>query len=134
MIMLLTPLQWFLMGVAVAALGVGVWYWFRTRLRYVIGQSSLRVVFGKTTVRRVPFEQIRRIQKPRGSLPWHRTENWRNGFFDSHRVLVLERNTGLFPWFVITPSRRYEFRSQLRDAMARHGVQTEDEGPVEDLE
>lgn len=69
MIMLLTPLQWFLMSVAVAALGVGVWYWFRTRLRYVIGQSSLRVVFGKTTVRRVPFEQIRRIQKPRGSLP-----------------------------------------------------------------
>jgi len=134
MIMILTPLQWVLVGIAGVALWAGVWYWFRTRLRYVIGQSSLRVVFGKTTVRRVPFEQIQRIQKPRGSLPWLKTENWRNGFFDSHRVLVLERNTGWFPWFVITPSRRYEFRSQLRDAMARHGVQTEDEGAVEDLE
>ena len=132
--MLLTPLQWLLVGVAVAAIWAGVWYWFRTRLRYVIGQRSLRVVLGKTTVRRVPFEEIRRIRKPRGGLPWRWTENWRNGFFDSHRVLVLERSTGWFPWFVITPSRRYEFRSQLRDAMARHGVQTEDEGVAEDLE
>ena len=51
MIMILTPLQWVLVGIAGVALWAGVWYWFRTRLRYVIGQSSLRVVFGKTTVK-----------------------------------------------------------------------------------
>lgn len=134
MSMLLTPLQWGLIGVAVAAVWAGVWYWFRTRLRYVIGQSSLRVVFGKATVRRILYEDIIRIRKPRHTPPWRLTENWRNGFFDSHRVLILERSTGWFPWFVITPSRRYEFRAQLRDAMARHGVQTEDEGVAEDLE
>ncbi|MFM8879977.1 MAG: hypothetical protein ACKOKG_12735 [Verrucomicrobiota bacterium] len=129
-----TPLQGLLAGLAVALLWTGAWYWFRTRLRYVIGKTSLRVVLGKTTVRRVPFEEIRRIRKPRGSLSWRLTENWRNGFFDSHRVLVLERNVGWFPWFVITPSRRYEFRTQLREAMARHGVETDDEDPAESAE
>ena len=125
--MTLTPLHWILIGVVAASIWVGAWYWFRTRLRYVIGRTSMRVVFGRTTVRRIPFEEIRRIRKPRGSLPWRLTENWRNGFFDSHRVLVLERREGWFPWLVITPSRRYEFRAQLREAMARHGVETDDE-------
>ena len=119
--MSLTPVQWLMAGAAAAVIWAGLWYWFRTRLRYVIGQTSLRVVFGKTTVRRVPFEEILRIRKPRRNPPWRLTENWRNGFFDHHRVLILERRTGWFPWFVITPARRYEFRSQLRDAMARHG-------------
>ncbi|MEY4690031.1 MAG: hypothetical protein RIT19_356 [Verrucomicrobiota bacterium] len=129
-----TPIQWSLAATALAAIWIGVWYWFRTRLRYVIGRTSLRVVLGKVTVRRVPFEEIRRIRKPRGSLPWHLTENWRNGYFDSHRVLVLERRVGWFPWFVITPSRRYEFRTQLREAMARHGVETEDDESAETSE
>jgi len=129
-----TPPQAVLAGLALALLWTGAWYWFRTRLRYVIGKTSLRVVFGRTTMRRVPFEEIRRIRKPRGPLPWRLTENWRNGFFDSHRVLVLERRAGWFPWFVITPSRRYEFRTHLREAMARHGVETEDEEPAESPE
>lgn len=129
-----TPIQWSLAATALAAIWIGVWYWFRTRLRYVIGRTSLRVVLGKVTVRRVPFEEIRRIRKPRGSLPWHLTENLRNGYFDSHRVLVLERRVGWFPWFVITPSRRYEFRTQLREAMARHGVETEDDESAETSE
>jgi len=129
--MSLTPVQWMMAGAAAVVIWAGLWYWFRTRLRYVIGQTSLRVVFGKTTVRRVPFEEILRIRKPRRNPPWRLTENWRNGFFDHHRVLILERRTGWFPWFVITPARRYEFRSQLRDAMARHGVETQDEGGAE---
>lgn len=129
--MSLTPVQWLMAGAAAAVIWAGLWYWFRTRLRYVIGQTSLRVVFGKTTVRRIPFVEILRIRKPRRSPPWRLTENWRNGFFDHHRVLILERRTGWFPWFVITPARRYEFRSQLRDAMARHGVETQDEGAAD---
>ncbi len=132
MSMSLTPLQWVLAGVAVAAFWAGVWYWFRTRLRYVIGQSSLRVVFGKTTVRRIPYEDIIRIRKPRHTPPWRLTENWRNGFFDNHRVLVVERRCGWLPWLVITPSRRYEFRTRLREAMARHGVLTEEDIPIDD--
>ncbi len=132
--MTLTPLHGIVAGVAVVTLGFGLWYGFRTRLRYVIGQTSLRVVFGKTTVRRVPYEEIVRIRKPRHSPPWRLTENWRNGFFDHHRVLVLERRTGWFPWFVITPARRYEFRAQLREAMARHGVRTDDDSASDDAD
>lgn len=63
----MTPVQWMMAGAAAAVIWAGLWYWFRTRLRYVIGQTSLRVVFGKTTVRRVPFEEILRIRKPRRS-------------------------------------------------------------------
>ncbi len=126
------PLPWILAAAAVATVGLGLWYALRTRLQYVIGKTSLRVVLGKTTVRRVPYDEIRRIRKPRHTPSWRLTENWRNGFFDHHRVLILERNRGWFPWFVITPARRYEFRSQLRDAMARHGVVTQDDDAPQD--
>jgi len=100
-------------------------------LHYVIGKTSLRVVFGRFTVRRVPYEEILRIRKPRHTPPWRLTENWRNGFFDNHRVLVVERRRGVFPWLVITPARRYEFRTRLREAMARHGVETDDDDSEE---
>jgi len=79
----------------------------------------------------VPYEEILRIRKPRHTPPWRLTENWRNGFFDNHRVLVVERRRGVFPWLVITPARRYEFRTRLREAMARHGVETDDDDSEE---
>ena len=125
----LRPFQWVLIGFAAVGWSAWSWYWFRSRLRYVIGRTSLRVVFGRFTVRRVPYEEILRIRKPRHTPPWRLTENWRNGFFDNHRVLMVERRCGWFPWLVITPARRYEFRTRLREAMARQGVLTDDDDP-----
>jgi len=129
--MTLKPFQWVLIGFSAVGACAWSWYWFRSRLHYVIGKTSLRVVFGRFTVRRVPYEEILRISKPRHTPPWRLTENWRNGFFDNHRVLVVERRRGVFPWLVITPARRYEFRTRLREAMARHGVETDDDDSEE---
>jgi len=97
------------------------WGWREVagRLRYVVGRDSFRVVLGNRTLRRIPYSDIERVHKPYRELRWTETENWRTTRFDRHRVLVLERKSGFFRKFVITPKHRYEMRRQLRDAIAK---------------
>jgi hypothetical protein len=107
---------------AVVAVFFALWVVRRTvlsQVRYVIGRDSFRVLLGSWTVRRIRFDDIQRVRKPNRELRWKDTENWRTDGWDSHRVLVLERRSGLFPQFVITPKHRYEMRAQLRQAIAK---------------
>jgi hypothetical protein len=96
------------------------WMAFRARLRYVIGRSSLRIMLGRATLRRIPYDDIGRVGKSYRDLRWNEAENWRSSFDDSHRLLVLEKRTGRFRKVAITPRLRYEFRAELREAIARH--------------
>ena len=108
-------------GVVAGVSLVSFWAWYElvTRIRYVVGRDSLRVVLFGRTLRRIPFEDIERVRKPSRPPAWSETENWRSAPFDRHRMLILERRTGWFRKFVITPRHRYELRRQLRDAIAK---------------
>lgn len=122
---------------AVAVLGGAflAWRLMASRLRYVIGRDSFRVMLGGLTVRRILFEDIERVRKPRRELRWTETENWRTTWLDHHRLLILERRSGWFRKFVITPRRRYEMRAQLREAIAKStGRATEAGDPDTDLD
>ena len=115
---LLGPLGWAAVALATVAVLAFVWSGCKRNLQYQIGRSSLRVKLGRLTVRRVPFADIERVDKPRRELRWSDTENWRNVFDDSRRLLVVHRRSGWLRKFVITPKHRYEFRRQLRAAVA----------------
>lgn len=125
-------LPFFLIASAVLAGVTIVWLYAKSRLRYVVGQNSLRVVLGGMTLRRVDFSDIRRIRTPHESPDWSESENWKNTFQGTHRLLVIQRRTGRFRKFVVTPKRRYEFRAQLRAAMAKaNGEAPETDGDDE---
>ena len=87
-------------------------------LTYQVGRSSLRVKLGRLTLRRIAFDDIDRVDKPRRDLRWRETENWQNTLDGSRRLIVVHRRSGWFRKFVITPRHRYEFRRQLRAAVA----------------
>ena len=99
---------------------VVAWTWASAKqhMSYQIGRDSLRVRLGKLVLRRIRFDDIDRVSKPHSELRWSQTENWRNTFGDSRRLLVVHRRSGLFRRLVITPKHRYEFRRQLRAAIA----------------
>lgn len=111
-----------LLAVILAAVGLLVvaWTWASAKqhMSYQIGRDSLRVRLGKLVLRRIRFDDIDRVSKPHSELRWSQTENWRNTFGDSRRLLVVHRRSGLFRRLVITPKHRYEFRRQLRAAIA----------------
>lgn len=114
----MNPILWFFTGMG-AILGlIGLWAWFKVNMTYRIGRSSFRVSLFGWTLRRIPFDEIERVDKPHRELKWGDTENWRNTFDDSRRLLVLHRKRGWFRKFVISPERRYEFRRDLREAIS----------------
>jgi hypothetical protein len=122
-------ISWALITLFVFALAVFFWASFRRNLRYQIGRSSLRVTLGYLTVRRIEFTDIERVDKPRRELRWVDTENWRNTFDDSRRLLVVHRRSGWWRKFVITPKHRYQFRRQLRAAVAQSRGEAPETGP-----
>lgn len=95
------------------------WYELSTRIRYVVGRDSFRVILFGRTLRRIPFQDIERVRKPNRPPSWTETENWRSAPFDRHRLLILERRSGWFRKLAITPRHRYQLRRELRDAIAR---------------
>ncbi len=107
---------------SVTGLGM-IWLTWRTvvasRFNYVIGRDSFRVMIGRLTLRRIRFADISSVRMPRRDLRWMESENWRTTYWDAHRMLVLERKSGVFRKFTITPKHRYAVRSQLREAIAK---------------
>ena len=111
-----------LLAVILTLVGLFVlaWIWASAKqhMSYQIGRDALRVRLGRLVLRRIRFDDIDRVSKPHSELRWSQTENWRNTFDDSRRLLIVHRRSGLFRRFVITPKHRYEFRRQLRAAIA----------------
>ena len=111
-----------LLAVILALVGLLLlaWAWASAKqhMSYQISRDVLRVRLGKLVLRRIYFDDIDRVSKPHSELRWSQTENWRNTFDDSRRLLIVHRRSGLFRRFVITPKHRYEFRRQLHAAIA----------------
>jgi len=128
------PIVFTAVGVCLALAAVSVWFWLHGRLRYVVGRSSLRIQLFGFTLRRIPFNDIRRVGTPNRANSRFQTEFWNSSFDVSHRGLVVHRLTGWRRRVLITPLHRYAFRKELREAIASAtGTQlTEDESDQAD--
>jgi hypothetical protein len=99
-------------------LGVFLFLWMITRIRYRIGSRHVKVILFGVCLRRVALANIDSISKRPGQ-GW--TEHWWSTTHPKHRVLVIRRRRGLFKNFVITPKNRYIFKTDLERAVRRVG-------------
>jgi hypothetical protein len=131
------PWYWWILG-AVALLGMASSYVFtKGRINYQVGKRYLRVRLGGLTLRRIAFTNIERVSKPHRDLGWLEYESWINTMDASRRLLVIHKRRGLFKKLLISPAHRYEFRAQLRVAIAQATgaeVEIEPDGEIEETE
>ncbi len=106
-------------GVAAIVGAAGLLIWLRSRIRYVVGRTSLRIILFGLTLRRIPLADIRRVGTPKREGAWLNTESWTNSWDVAHRGLVVHRLSGWRRRLLITPSHRYTFRHELRLAVAK---------------
>jgi hypothetical protein len=102
--------------------------WMMTNLQYRIGSQHLKILLFGAVLRRVALTDIKRISKRRPSRP---AEYWYNTLHPSHRVLAIQRNSGLRKFVVISPRNRYVFLSDLQNAIQRIKPETPTESIVE---
>ncbi len=114
--MLVLSLLCFLIGPALVA---GL-CWLTRQFRYEITAEALEVRLFGVCLRRLALIDIRAISKRRVS--W--CEQWWNTNRPQGRILVLHRHTGLFKHFVVTPRKRYVFKTHLERAIRQlHAAQ-----------
>ena len=97
-------------------------FWCMTRLHFRIGSRHLKVMLFGLAIRRIELTDIAYASKrePKG-----RAERWYSTFKTAHRLLVLERKSGLRKFFCITPQNRYVFLADLKTAVRRVDPQAE---------
>lgn len=90
--------------------------WCMTRIHFRIGSRHLKVMLFGIAVRRVALTDIAYASKrePKGMA-----ERWYSTLKTSHRLLVIERKTGMRKYFCITPQNRYVFLADLKSAVRR---------------
>ena len=90
--------------------------WCMTQIHFRIGSRHLKIILFGFTIRRIDLSDIAYVSKrePRGLA-----ERWYSTLKTSHRVLVIERKTGLRKFVCITPQNRYVFLADLKAAVRR---------------
>ena len=106
-------LFWALAGMAGMIALAGLSMLVIRSIRYRVTKTHLKVILLGVPIRRVRLDNIRHI----GNKPVRWAERWASAPFDVGRLLVVRRKRGLFKNFVITPSRPYEFRFALFQAI-----------------
>lgn len=91
-----------------------LWCFFNIHFR--IGSRHLKVLIFGMTVRRIPLDQIAYASKREPKGP---AEYWFSTFKTSHRLLTIERKSGLRKFVCITPTNRYVFLADLKAAVRR---------------
>jgi hypothetical protein len=119
-------IQWSLVAVGATVVLWALRLWLRLNSTYHIGRAAFRIRIFGLTVRRIPFSDIERVSKLRRHYRWSELEDWTNTLSASRREMVLHRRSGLFRKLVITPQHRYEFRTQIRAAIAAETGRTLD--------
>lgn len=82
-------------------------------IRYRLSRHEVEVLLFGIRIRRVMLNDIRDVLDG-GTLL---AEHWPNTLFSGDRALTLERRSGLFRRFVITPRDREHFRKQIEFAL-----------------
>jgi hypothetical protein len=90
--------------------------WVRGQIRYRVSRHHLEINLFGLPLRRIKLVDIRRVAKR--SAPW-RCERWPNALFSHKRRLLVERASGSPKYILITPEYRYEFKSELEQAIQR---------------
>ena len=86
------------------------------QLHFRIGCRHLKVMLFGIAIRKIALTDIAYVSKrePKGAA-----ERWLSTWKLSHRLLVVERKTGLRKYFCITPQNRYVFLADLKAAVRR---------------
>lgn len=128
----MNPVWYAAMGGAGVLLLAILFFWLRSRIRYVVGRNALRVKCCGLTLRRIRFTDIEKVAKPKRDAGWLETESWSNTWNSDHRELVVHRRTGWRRRVRITPMHRYAFRAELRAAIEKAEAQPGAEGQARD--
>jgi hypothetical protein len=100
------------------------------QINYRITSRFLEVRLFRVCLRRIPLADIKRVSKHRQSF----CEPWPNTLRTRKRMLVVTRRSGLFKSLLITPERRYLFRSRLKHAIARaQGEESPGKAPAPEM-
>jgi hypothetical protein len=99
-----------------AALVLVFLWWCMTQIHFRIGSRHLKVMLFGMPIRRLALTDIAYVSKrePKGLA-----ERWYSTLKTSHRLLTIERKTGLRKYFCITPQNRYVFLADLKSAVRR---------------
>src|ERR671913_597947 len=91
-------------------------YWCMRQMHFRIGSQHLKVMLFGMAIRKIDLKDIAYASKrePKGAA-----ERWCSTFKTSHRLLVIERKSGLRKYFCITPQNRYVFLADLKNAVRR---------------
>lgn len=90
--------------------------WCMTQIHFRIGSRHLKIMLFGLPIRRIALNDIAYASKrePKGM-----SERWYSTLKTSHRLLVLERKTGIRKYVCITPQNRYVFLADLKSAIRR---------------
>jgi hypothetical protein len=90
--------------------------WCMTQIHFRIGSRYLKIMLFGMAIRRIALSDIAYAGKrdPKGFA-----ERWYSTLKTSHRLLVIERKTGLRKYVCITPQNRYVFLADLKSAIRR---------------
>jgi hypothetical protein len=91
-------------------------WWCMRQLHFRIGSRHLKVMLFGMAIRRIDLTDIAYVSKREPKGP---AERWYSTLKISHRLLVIERKTGLRKYVCITPQNRYVFLSDLKSAVRR---------------
>jgi hypothetical protein len=91
-------------------------WWCMGQIHFRIGSRHLKVLLFGMTIRKIALDDIAYASKrePKGMA-----EYWYSTLKTSHRLLTIERKSGLRKYFCITPQNRYVFLADLRSAIRR---------------
>jgi hypothetical protein len=110
------PMKLALMCLGGAVLLLLLLWWCMRQIHFRIGSRHLKVMLFGMAIRRISLTDIAYVSKrePKGAA-----ERWYSTLKTTHRLLVIERKTGLRKYFCITPQNRYVFLSDLKSAVRR---------------
>lgn len=90
--------------------------WLQTKIQYRIGSKHLKISCLGLVLRRIDLADIKRIHK---RPPTGFSEKWYSTTRPKHRILTIQRSSGIRKYIVITPRNRYVFMNDLLNAIKR---------------
>lgn len=91
-------------------------WWCMTQIHFRIGSKQLKVMLFGVPIRRIALNDIAYVSKREAK---GLAERWYSTLKTSHRLLTIERKTGLRRYVCITPQNRYVFLADLKSAVRR---------------
>src|ERR1043166_9532918 len=90
--------------------------WLQTKIQYRIGSKHLKISCAGITLRKIDLTDIKRVSKRK---PTRLAEYWYSTTRPKHRLLAIQRHSGIRKFVVISPKNRYVFMADLKNAVQR---------------